>query len=203
MHLRDHRGHIEVGAFGVSAADDLLRVEDVCLVRQSCTAVTVRFDDQAVADFFDAQVDAGLTPERFGRVWLHTHPGNSAQPTTVDEETFQRCFGSTHWAVMFILAKGGETFARLQFNTGPDLSVELAVAVDFTQPFPAANHGAWSEEYERCVTTGPETTALQFENQRDYRLGEMADDRDLPWWWDDPSPDAFERNGEELEGAYA
>jgi hypothetical protein len=93
LHLRD-RGRTEVGGFGVSSADDLLRVEDVCLVRQFCTRVTVRFDDSAVADYFDSQVDAGLAPERFGRVWVHTHPSSSAQPTTVDEVTFLRCFGT-------------------------------------------------------------------------------------------------------------
>ena len=42
--LRD-LGETEVGGFGISAAGDLLLVEDVCLVRQSCTAVTVKFAD--------------------------------------------------------------------------------------------------------------------------------------------------------------
>ncbi|MBN8625679.1 MAG: hypothetical protein J0M17_09330 [Planctomycetes bacterium] len=42
------------------------------LVRQTCSAVTVKFDDIAVADFFDEQVDLGLAPERFSRVWIHT-----------------------------------------------------------------------------------------------------------------------------------
>ena len=151
LYLRDC-GPTEVGGFGASAAENLLRVEDVCLVRQLCTSVTVNLDDQSVADFFDAQVDAGVAPERFARIWVHTHPGNSAQPTQVDEETFERCFGTADWAVMFILARGGEAFARLQFNCGPRLAVELSVEVDFTQPFPAASHGAWIEEYQRCVT---------------------------------------------------
>ena len=75
LHLRD-LGETEVGGFGISAADDLLLVEDVCSVRQQCTPVTVKFDDEAVADYFDRQVDQGLTPEQFGRIWIHTHPGN-------------------------------------------------------------------------------------------------------------------------------
>jgi len=49
--------------------------------------VTVEFDDAAVADFFDEQVDQGRRPEEFSRIWLHTHPGASAQPSHTDEET--------------------------------------------------------------------------------------------------------------------
>ena len=87
LRLRD-LGDTEVGAFGVSAADDLLLVEDVCLIGQLCSAVTVRFFDESVADHFDRQVDAGLAPERFARIWIHTHPGNGASPSGTDEETF-------------------------------------------------------------------------------------------------------------------
>ena len=47
LFLRD-LGPTEVGGFGISAADDLLRIEDVQLVRQSCTSVTAHFDDAAV-----------------------------------------------------------------------------------------------------------------------------------------------------------
>ena len=80
--------------------EDLLFVEDVRLVRQRCTWASVRFDDAAVADFFDGEVDTGRQPEEFGRLWLHTHPGRSAQPSGIDESTFWRCFGNADWSVM-------------------------------------------------------------------------------------------------------
>ena len=38
-----------------------LFVEDVQLVRQTCTWVHVEFDDESVANFFDDQVDSGRT----------------------------------------------------------------------------------------------------------------------------------------------
>jgi hypothetical protein len=44
--LRD-LGDSEVGGFGITAADDLLYVESVELVRQVCTGVSVAFDDQS------------------------------------------------------------------------------------------------------------------------------------------------------------
>ena len=82
--LRDC-GPSEVGGFGLAAEDDLLCVEDVQLVRQQCSEISVAFDDEAVADYFDRQVDRGLAVERFGRIWVHTHPGNFPAPSPVDE----------------------------------------------------------------------------------------------------------------------
>ena len=76
LYLRD-RGPTEVGCFGISPPADRLLIDDVQLVRQSCTAVSVVFDDASAADFFDRQVDQGRHPQQFGRIWLHTHPGDS------------------------------------------------------------------------------------------------------------------------------
>jgi hypothetical protein len=115
LYLRD-LGDTEVGGFAISAADDLLYVEDIQLVRQTCDMASVVFDDQSVADFFDRQVDAGIQPCQAGRIWTHTHPGSCPQPSMTDEETFARVFGRTDWAVMFILARAGQTYARLQFH---------------------------------------------------------------------------------------
>lgn len=71
MFLRDI-GPTEVGGFGITRADDLLFIEDIRLMGQVCTSVTVQFDDAAVADFFDEQIDEGRRPEQFARVWVHT-----------------------------------------------------------------------------------------------------------------------------------
>ena len=83
-----HRGETEIGGFGVTAADDPLLVEDFVTVKQMVSCVSVSFDDEAVADFFEAQVDAGRRPEQFARAWCHTHPGESPTPSGTDEETF-------------------------------------------------------------------------------------------------------------------
>jgi proteasome lid subunit RPN8/RPN11 len=144
--LRDC-GETEVGGFGISAQDDPLLVEDVHLVRQECTPVSVAFDDEAVADFFDQQVDLGRQPENFARCWIHTHPGDSARPSRVDEKTFVRCFGRASWAVIFILAQEGQTYARLRFNVGPGGAMEIPVEVDYQAPFAATDHQAWEAEY--------------------------------------------------------
>ncbi len=146
VYLRD-LGSTEVGGFAISAADDLLLVEDVRMVRQRCTSVTVKFDDQAVADYFDQQIDAGLRPEQFSRIWVHTHPGSSPAPSNTDETTFARAFGLMDWALMFILAEEGQTYARLRFNVGPGGEIIIPVCIDYTSPFAASDQPSWEEEY--------------------------------------------------------
>jgi hypothetical protein len=150
LFLRDF-GDTEVGGFGITADYDLLLIEDIQLVVQDCTPCSVSFDDTSVADFFDRQVDAGLRLDQFARVWVHTHPGVCPAPSPTDEETFARVFGRCDWAVMFILAAGGQTYSRLGFNVGPGGSLELPVSVDYGLPFNASDHDAWAKEYEANV----------------------------------------------------
>ena len=177
LFLRDV-GETEVGGFGIAAADDLLFVENVQLVPQICTGASVVFDDQGVADFFDCQVDQGRRPEQFARIWIHTHPGRSAEPSFVDEETFERVFGATQWAVMLILARRGQTYARLRFHVGPGGEVEIPVEVDYRQPFLGSDHTAWQSEYsERVRKVQPSLVPTSKD-----RPPESVDALD---WWDD------------------
>jgi proteasome lid subunit RPN8/RPN11 len=152
LYFRDH-GETEIGGFGISAADDLLLMEDFVTVKQDVTVASVSFDDEAVANFFEDQVDAGRKPEQFARVWLHTHPGNSPQPSATDEETFRRVFGKCQWAVMFIVASGGKSYARLQFGVGPGGQVVIPVEVDYSHPFGPSNQDAWEAEYNSNIIT--------------------------------------------------
>ncbi|MFT3881151.1 MAG: hypothetical protein QM703_15995 [Gemmatales bacterium] len=70
-----HAGPTEVAGFGLSAPYDPLYLEDILVIGQRATAMTVAFDDAAVADLFDRMTDAQISPHRFARVWLHSHPG--------------------------------------------------------------------------------------------------------------------------------
>jgi hypothetical protein len=150
LFLRDE-GETEIGGFGITAADDLLLVQNVALVGQTASWADVEFEDQSVADFFDAQVDAGRQPQEFARIWIHTHPGNSAQPSQTDEQTFKRVFGRSDWAVMFILARGGQVFCRLRYNVGPGTDVNIPVDIDYSLPFGGSDARLWQLEYAAHV----------------------------------------------------
>ncbi len=160
--LRD-RGDTEIGGFGISSADDLLRIEDMVLVSQTATAVSVAFDDAAVADYFEDQVAAGRQPAEFARIWIHTHPGACPLPSATDERTFARVFGRCDWAVMLILARGGATYARLAWHVGPGGSLRVPVRVDWTPPFGGSDVPAWAAEYDRCVQPEPVFSASEDE----------------------------------------
>jgi hypothetical protein len=146
LYLRDY-GDTEVGGFGITPADDLLFVEDVKLVQQVCSWANVAFKDESVADFFDQQVDSGRRPEQFARIWIHTHPGDCPRPSMTDEETFDRVFGRSDWAAMFILACNGQSYARFRFNVGPGADLEIPVRVDYSRPFDGCDTDAWEQEY--------------------------------------------------------
>lgn len=150
-----HAGETEIGGFGLSDPDDPLLVTDLLTLKQTTTSVSVDFDDEAVADLFEQQVDQGRHPEHFARIWCHTHPGNSAEPSSVDETTFVEAFGRCDWAVMFILAKGGQTYARMRFSSGPGGEMLMPVTVAYEQSFNGSDHHAWAEDFARHVH--PET----------------------------------------------
>lgn len=137
----------EVGGFGITKADDLLSVIDFVTVKQEVTAVSVKFSDEAVADFFENQVDLGRKPEQFARIWLHSHPGSSPEPSIIDEETFARVFGGCQWAVMFIVAQDNKTYAKLSFNVGPGGQVLIPAEIDYSQDFGPSAHELWDAEY--------------------------------------------------------
>lgn len=147
-----HVGPSEIGGFGLASRDDPLFVEDFLLVRQTCTPMTASFDDVSVADLFEDMADAGVPPSRFARLWLHTHPGASVEPSHTDEATFARAFGTCDWSVMAILGRTGRMSARLRFTSGPGASVALLTRVDWSD-WPtiadqlASRVEAWQQEY--------------------------------------------------------
>jgi proteasome lid subunit RPN8/RPN11 len=176
-----------VGGFGIARKDDLLYLEDILLVKQRCTPISVRFEDESVADFFDAQIDRGLRPEQFARVWVHTHPGRSPFPSSTDEETFARVFGACDWSVMFILAEYGETYARLAFRAGPGGALEIPVEVDYRPPFPASDLEAWEREYQAHVAIHEPLRPSPVEPQRvEHHEREREYAQDAAWddWWE-------------------
>ncbi len=150
LYLRD-RGETEIGGFGIARRDDLLMIDQFQLVQQHATPVTVGLDDTAVAEYFDDQVDRGLRPEQFARIWIHTHPGNSPLPSRTDEATFERVFGRCDWSVMFILARGGASYARVRFCQGPGAELLLATEVDYRTAFSGSDFSSWDAEYAANV----------------------------------------------------
>lgn len=177
LYFRDKTPN-EVGGFGVTPVNDLLYVQDFVTVKQQVSCVSIDFDDAAVGDFFEDQVDQGRRPEQFARLWVHTHPGDSPQPSGIDEATFVRVFGQCDWSVMFIMARNGNTYARISFNAGPGGQVLIPTEVDFSQTFAASDHEQWQQEYETHIFPEPSMGFLDH--------GPMADHA----FWDEFNEDS-------------
>jgi len=150
LYFRDKSDN-EVGGFGITDSDDLLFVREFITVKQEVTPISVIFDDESVANFFEDQVDLGKKPEQFARIWLHSHPGDSPEPSVLDEETFTRVFGNCQWAVLFVVAQGNKTHAKLRFNVGPGGQVLIPTEIDYSWDFSSSNHELWDTEYAANV----------------------------------------------------
>ena len=211
-----HAGETEVGGFAISDSRDLLYVLDFVTVKQRTSSVSVDFADDSVADYFDTCVDAGLPPARFARIWCHTHPGHSPDPSGTDEETFDRVFGSCDWSVMFIVSRTGRTYARLAFNAGPKGAMLIPVEVDWAAlPRQLAEEGSrlpermleWIAEYDRNIQAEVYHGTMSAEEWSDAR---DAHDPDDPYGldpfirrvMDDPANEAV-HDIEQVKGALA
>jgi len=150
LYFRD-KSENEIGGFGITPADDLLFVQEFVTVKQKVTFASVRFDDEAVANFFEDQVDLGRQPQQFARIWVHCHPGDCPRPSETDEDTFARVFGGCAFAIMCIVAHGDQSYARISFNVGPGGQVLIPVQVDYSETFEGSNHIQWDQEFKDNV----------------------------------------------------
>jgi len=152
------RHDAEITGLGIPSEDDPLSIVAVELIRQRSSGVSSVFDDRAVAEFFARQflqIREGMSPERISRVWVHTHPYDSALPTAADEEAFLRVLGTADWAVLFVLAREGPSYASLRFHVGPGGAVPIPACVDYRRPFAASDRAAWEQEYQASVELCP------------------------------------------------
>ncbi len=161
LYLRD-AGPIEVGGLGLCRdGGDPLAVHDVAVLKQVGSRTTTRLDDDAVNDHMLGALEQGLQPCQTMRIWVHTHPGHSAEPSGTDWATFERIFARCDWGVMVILAMDGSTSAHIRLGKPLEAIYRLPVEVDCRLPFAASNPDAWQGLYAAAVTaeegawTGP------------------------------------------------
>jgi hypothetical protein len=85
---------------------------------------------------------------------------------------------------MLIVARGGQSYARLQFGVGPGGAIEIPVEVDYGVEFIATDWSAWQAEYDACVVAA--TSAM-------LPAGGLPDDDAVSGWSHDE--DGFEELG--------
>lgn len=180
LYFRD-AGNTEIAGLGVTHSDDPLLVTAFHTVEQEASHAFVEMDGDALGAYLEAMDEADIPPNRCFRIWIHTHPGDSATPSGTDEKTFQEAFGRCDWAVMFILAKGGQTYCRLRYTAQTpfgaiqqvdEISARIAWESDFAG-VTAEEQAQWKKDYDAHIL--PRVTTIT-SSQRQTAWYHQGDD---------------------------
>jgi hypothetical protein len=175
--MRD-KGPTEVGGMALTAVNDPFYIEDFIVLPQECTAAFCELKE--IAAHLDRMADRNIEPARCCRIWIHTHPGDSATPSGTDEKTFAEEFGTCDYAVMFILAKGGATSCRCRINYDGKFCISSQLAVQFPSVVDAVMQldvaptilgEQWAKEYADNVKPRVYTTQHSTASWAEYNSG--------------------------------
>lgn len=144
----------EIGFWGITDPDNPLLIVGLHMPKQACTVASCSFDETGIGESVEELSKLGLHVSQYGRVWIHTHPGNSPNPSGKDEQTFSEDFKGKPFAVMMILAKGGQWYARAKWDGSnvPLLSREIDVSVCWDCEFEGSDWLEWTNELSEKVT---------------------------------------------------
>lgn len=162
----------EVGGYGFAPDPKRpLYITDFKVLPQISTKYHTSLDRNGIADYFEEMGEAGHQLSQFGRIWIHTHPVMAAKPSHEDEMTFAEQFDGVDWAVMAIISKTGDTYARLKINTGPGAEIVIPWRIDwaevsqFNETRQTPNYEEWALELARRVEI-PSAAVEQMLRQR-------------------------------------
>ena len=188
-------GPTEIAGYGIGDDDDPLHIVDFCLIKQKATSVSFEFDDVALIRHCEEHQEAGISIEQCFRVWVHTHPGNSATPSGYDWQVWGSNLAKEPWKVMMILARGGEVTSHMRVGGGPGLprwEGPIRMSVDLNSSVPYNRMGklrdSWRREYRKCVNAGPLIQDLQearkksTETCKPLRVVEISPSEGGPAW---------------------
>lgn len=166
-YMRDKSSN-EIGFFAITDKDNPLAIVDIFALKQEVSVASVEFDGEDIIRFYLKCDEKGWIPAQYTRIWVHTHPGNSATPSGVDEDTFTKVWGNSDWAVMIVVGRDDTTTVKLRYNVGIPADFPLKLRLDYTRPFPASDMAAWDQEFTENVHTRQYAIANQNWDRQDH-----------------------------------
>jgi hypothetical protein len=148
LYLRD-KGNTEVSGWGITAADNPFYVESFEMIKQTGTMATTEFDKEDNTRFVSEKVAEEIYPDRCQKIWIHTHPGNSCSPSSLDETTFAEMMDQideNDYVMMFIIAKNDSVYCRMGLKHKVGV-LKFEIPVSYEELF----YSEWDEEYDRCL----------------------------------------------------
>lgn len=191
---------LEVSAYGFARGDqsfqDLLYIEDLVILDQECSTAYTTMDADAILEYYDKLADRDIPLQRGTRVWFHTHPVMSAEPSSTDTDTFAESFDGPDWSVMAIISQTDDMSARLKITT-PLAAIEedINIKVDWSSysrdlKRMAMEMESWEEEIKTRVrklkppVAAPMPATSNLQELWDTRTGWKQPSREQQEWAD-------------------
>lgn len=140
----------EISFCGISTAEKPLYVKDVVMPKQKGHSTETEWDSEDISEFVNQMLDKGYKPEEFFRIWIHTHPGFSCNPSGHDEKQIVELFGNVNFGVMAIMGKDHKMSAHLILNY-KSLRTITEIPVKYELPDYSEHHEKWDEEIEEAI----------------------------------------------------
>lgn len=140
------------GWFISESPDKLFNIVDFMTTKQTVTVATAEFDDEDLARFTFEMAEKDIMPCQCQKIWVHTHPGNSCQPSGTDEDTFKRMMNQVSmndWLMMFILAMDDTYYCRVGIKT--QFAIVYYVLKDSQVDIELYYEDAWLEEFDKNI----------------------------------------------------
>lgn len=169
-----HADSCEVSGFLKTHPQAPFYVQDLVLTKGEYSVAGVKMDPVAVNEYMTNELIEG----RPVRMWWHTHPGNSASPSMVDEDQLSTEFSNCNYFVMFIHAKGGENYCRLRLGIEGtkmyfDQNIPVRVETRLRQT-DKIDVEAWQKEYSDAVTVYKHTYTSSYTGGQTEKKAESS-----------------------------
>lgn len=198
------RKDVEVGGFAITSPEDPSLILDFVVLPQTSSSCEFDFSPDGMQNYLNEMVDAGISPNNCFRMYIHTHPGNSPQPSSVDNEQFDKLMQDYPWFGMIIFAKDLSTYARVKMTQGCGLEAELDLEIDWDVPCEPVDFNELDKIFDEKVSR--KQTKIKFKTkfiEHDKHIHTRSKE-DIPWWSypEDTGDDRkrfFEMTDEEFE----
>lgn len=187
------KGKTEVGGFGICPYDEHpLYVDNFVLVGQDSGPVSVDHDSKDIIQHAK-RFGKELATHQYMGVWMHTHPGFSANPSGIDIAQCEAFKRDMKYFVMFILGNANsgqdDVTCRLFIKTDlgyieKDIPCRVAWEDYLTSLDMDDTYDAWDQEYETLVRKKPKVIHVggtTYENWKKRKKAEKKHSKEVDW----------------------
>ncbi len=184
LRLLQENGDTEFSAFGFMPDVATREITDLFVPLQYNSPGGTHMDDEGVAKLFSLLSEEGLEHEQYGRVWIHSHPTFSVQPSGTDWSTLKRTFGRCPWVLMIIVSLDGGKFnssVHLRVNSPMGCATrKLAkLEIDYARGWPKEVE-SWVEARKQLFQDMPSPSSSTAKTES--TMDRVSETRKFPNW---------------------